>query len=261
MYLHHQEAITVITNKLKTREDVLGIIVGGSVAHGYAKEDSDIDLMLVVSDEDFRARLDSGDVSYYEKEATPYEGGYVDGKYTSISYIRQVAESGSEPARFAYRDAIVTYSEVDGLEELVAAASQYPKARKEEMIEKFYAQFEGWKWLYYEGAKRNETYLMEYAIPQFVLFAGRLILAHNEVVYPYHKWFMTVLGEAIDKPEGLIEQMDAVLKTKSPEHVEQLFDNVNQFRTWPKNEKGWHVRFMLDSELNWLSGYVPIADA
>lgn len=46
MYNHHKTAIETITNKLKSRDEILGIIVGGSVAHGFANENSDIDLML-----------------------------------------------------------------------------------------------------------------------------------------------------------------------------------------------------------------------
>ena len=41
-----------------------------------------------------------------------------------------------------------------------------------------------------------------------ILFGGRLILAHNEILYPFHKWFMRVLGSAPNKPEWLMECID-----------------------------------------------------
>ncbi|MFE5318220.1 nucleotidyltransferase domain-containing protein [Paenibacillus sp. NPDC056579] len=260
MYPHHQTAIEMVTNKLKVKEEILAVIVGGSVAHGFAKEDSDIDLMLVVSDERYYALLESGDIHYHETESTPYDGGYVDGKYTSISYIKKVAESGSEPARFAFKDAIVSYSEIIGLEELVQAASRYPIERKNETMEKFHAQFEGWRWMFYEGLKKNEPYVIEFSVTNFVLFAGRLILAYNEVVYPYHKWFMKVLEGVNNQPNDLILIMNNVLKNKSKESVEVLYECVAKFYQWPRSEKGWHIRFMLDSELNWMTGHVPVAD-
>ncbi|WP_315793416.1 nucleotidyltransferase domain-containing protein [Paenibacillus sp. BIC5C1] len=260
MYPHHQTAIQTITDKLKVKEEILAVIVGGSVAHGFAKEDSDIDLMLVVSDEHYRSLLESGDIHYHETESTPYDGGYVDGKYTSISYIKKVAESGSEPARFAFKDAIVSYSEIIGLEELVQAASRYPIERKNETMEKFHAQFEGWRWMFYEGLKKKEPYVIEFSATNFVLFAGRLILAYNEVVYPYHKWFMKVLEGVNNKPNDLHVIINNVLKDKSKESVEVLYECVTQFHQWPQSEKGWHIRFMLDSELNWMTGHVPVAD-
>ena len=142
MYSHHKIAIETITNKLKSRDEVLGIIIGGSVAYGFANEKSDIDVMLVLSDEDYEKALKSGDINYFETEATPYEGGYVDGKCTSVDYIKKVAKFGSEPARFAFKDAFVSYSKINRLDQLVEDASKYPIEGKNENIEKFYAQFE-----------------------------------------------------------------------------------------------------------------------
>ncbi|MDF2985280.1 MAG: hypothetical protein K0R50_790 [Eubacterium sp.] len=260
MYNHHKIAIETITNKLKSREEVLGIIIGGSVAHGFANENSDIDLMLVLSDRDYEEAIRSGDINYYETEATPYEGGYVDGKCTSVDFIKKVAELGSEPAKFAFKDAFVSYSSINGLEQLVKDASRYPVERKTENIEKFYAQFEAWKWYYYEGLKRNNTYLLDLSISNFVLFAGRLILAHNETLYPYHKWFLRVLESVQNKPDDLMLHIKGVLENKTKDSVETLYNSITSYNKWTSTDKSWSTRFMLDSELNWMSGYVPVAD-
>ena len=120
MYKHHITAIETITNKLKARDEVLGVIIGGSIAHGFASEDSDVDIMIVLSEEDYKKALKENTVFYYEKESCDYEGGYVDGKCTSIDYIKKVAEFGSEPARFAFQGAFVSYSKVNGVEQLIA---------------------------------------------------------------------------------------------------------------------------------------------
>lgn len=260
MYNHHKLAIETITNKLKQREDVLGIIIGGSVAHGFAAENSDIDLMLVMSEENYKKALEEENFNYYETEATPYKGGYVDGKCTSVDFIKKTAARGSEPAKFAFKDAFVSYSKIEGLEQLVSEASRYPVERKLENMEKFYAQFEAWRWYFYEGVKRNNEYLITTAISNYVLFAGRLVLTYNETLYPYHKWFFKVLEGVEKKPENLIEQMNKVIKEKSEEAVELLFNSIVNFHTWSSTTKEWPVRFMQDSELNWLIGNVPVAD-
>ena len=57
MYQHHREAIEKITEKLRNRKEVQGVIVGGSVAHGFATESSDIDLMIVLSDVDYERAI------------------------------------------------------------------------------------------------------------------------------------------------------------------------------------------------------------
>lgn len=200
MYSHHKIAIETITNKLKSRDEVLGIIIGGSVAHGFANEKSDIDLMLVLSDKDYEEALKSGNINYFETESTPYEGGYVDGKCTSVDYIKN------------------------------------------------------------EGLKRNNKYLMDISISNFVLFAGRLILAYNETLYPYHKWFLKVLEGVKNKPDNLLLYINNVLENKTGESIETLYNSIIGCNKWSSSDKHWCIRFMLDSELNWMNGYVPIAD-
>ena len=260
MLQHHKDAIRTITEKLKVRKEILGVIVGGSVAHGFAREDSDIDLMIVLSDEDYRNALENQEINYFETEACPYEGGYVDGKYTSVDFIRRVARSGSEPARFAYKDAFVSYSRIEGLEQLVREASRYPVERKAENMTKFYAQFEAWKWYFYEGLKRNNRYLMDYALSNYILFAGRLLLAYNETLYPYHKWFLQVLEGVKHKPENIMTDISNVLEQRSGEAVEALYKSITEFSSWSSSDKHWCIHFMLDSELNWMDGQVPVGD-
>ena len=260
MYEHHKKAIETITNKLKLRSDILGIIVGGSVAHGFANENSDIDLMIVLSDEDYAKALQSGEIGYYETESTPYEGGYVDAKFTSVDFIKKVGISGSEPARFAFKDAFVSYSKINGLDKLVKDAARYPLEEKNDKIEKFFAQFQAWKWYYSEGIKRNNKYLIDFSIANFTLFAGRLILAHNEALYPFHKWFLKVLEGVANKPDNLLNYMNNVLENKTEESVEILYSSIINYNKWSSTDKEWTTRFMLDSELNWMSGQVPIAD-
>jgi len=56
-----------------------------------------------------------------------------------------VAQCGTEPAKFAFKDAFVTFSRISNLDQLVADASRYPVEKKKENIEKFHAQLEAWK--------------------------------------------------------------------------------------------------------------------
>lgn len=259
MYKHHNDAIRAATEKLGKQENVRGVIIGGSVAHGFAMENSDVDVMIVYSDEEFEERLKSGDVAYFETDSTHYEGGYIDGKATSAGFIKKVAERGSEPARFAYKDAIVTLDRQGGLEDLVRAASRYPVEHKRENIEKFYAQLQTWRWYYYEALKRGNRYLTEISITNYVLFAGRLILASNETLFPYHKWFMRVLEGCPNKPEGFMPCLYAILEQKKAEHIERLYNLIAEFTDWP-NDKRWPARFMLDTELSWMNGTPAVGE-
>jgi len=95
---------------------------------------------------------------------------------------------------------------------------------------------------------------------QFILFGGRLILAYNEVLYPYHKWFLTVLEGAKDRPADLLNDICNLNKAPIAENIEAFYEKVKTFQPRTDNPFGWPAQFMLDSELNWMDGRPPIDD-
>ncbi|MEB7713673.1 nucleotidyltransferase domain-containing protein [Kluyvera cryocrescens] len=54
MYQHHRDTIEKAIKKLSKDKKILTALPGGSVAHGFAAESSDIDLMLILSEEDYQ---------------------------------------------------------------------------------------------------------------------------------------------------------------------------------------------------------------
>lgn len=99
-----------------------------------------------------------------------------------------------------------------------------------------------------------------FSVNKMVLFAGRLILAHNRILYPYHKWFLKTLETAPKKPVGLIDLMIKAVSGYQEEDVRGLFESVNSYTDWIKPSEGWAVRYNLDSEYNWLDHPAPIED-
>ena len=260
MYSHHEESITRTTDHFANDPEVLALILGGSIAHGFAGPSSDIDVMMLLSDADYEKRRANGEVMFYDASLCAYAGGYVDGKYLGVSFLNRVAASGSEPARFAFQDARVLFSRIDGLDAVLRAITRYPVEHKADRIRRFYAQLEAWHWYTHEGLKRNNPYLSSAALGKLVLFGGRMILAHNELLYPYHKWFMNVLESAHNKPGDLLECIAAAYAHPSMESVTRLYETVKNFRAWETPELYWPNQFMLDSELNWLNGHTPVDD-
>lgn len=260
MYRHHEETIKNISEKLSKRNDVLGLLVGGSIAHGYETEISDVDIMILISDENYYIRKKSGDLHYWENDSCTYKDGYIDGKYICINFLKKVAECGSEPARFAFDGSIVAFSKIDGLQELINQIKTYPRKNKPENIKRFYAQLEAWKWYYYEALKHKNEYLLNISISNIVLFGGRLILAHNEILYPYHKWFLKAIESAKNKPEDFLLMIENIYTYKNEESIETFYKSITNYTTWEIGDFDWAAQFVVDSELNWLDGNVPIAD-
>lgn len=260
IFRHHQETIDRAADAFRREDNVLAFVVGGSVAHGLATEKSDVDVFLVISDEEYNERLKTGQLTFSNRELSTYEGGYIDAKYMTVDFLKEVAERGSEPARFAFKDAFVVFSRVGGLDELLSEASRYPVEQKLEKIEKFCAQFEAWKWFIGEAKKIRDAYLLSQAVSNYVLFAGRLILAFNEELYPFHKWFLRVLGGVANKPPGLMEQIDLVLTRREDDDVERLYKMITEFTDWGFKKRDWPNRFLVDCELAWMNECAAVAD-
>lgn len=163
MHPHHRESSARVAERIAADPEVRALILGGSVAHGFAAPGSDIDVMLVVADEEYEQRLREGRLQYFDSEVCTYEGGYVDGKYLGESFLARVEASGSEPARFAFADAEVLFSRLypyhkwflrvleaspdrpADLLERIAALHQSPTAENAFAFYQCVAQFRPWE--------------------------------------------------------------------------------------------------------------------
>ena len=116
------------------------------------------------------------------------------------------------------------------------------------------------QWFVGEAEKRGDAYLMMHASSQLVLFGGRMILAHNRMLYPFHKWFTTMLRRAPDKPENFLTLMDGLLAEPSKARADAFCECLFNFTEWDIPGEGWGVRFMHDSEWTWRNGSPAIED-
>jgi hypothetical protein len=260
MFPHHIQTIQNVTDYFQRDPDVLAVLLSGSIAHGFETARSDVDLMIFIPEESHREHVRRAQVTFFNRELATYEGGYVDGKYLSPSFVQQVLERGSEPARFAFEGARVLFNKIPDFEEKIGRVAEYPLAGKAERIKRFYAQFEAWRWYCGEALKQGNPYLLGTSVSRLILFGGRLILAHNEMLYPYHKWFLNVLEKAQDKPADLLACIRALSGSPTIEHIERFYEKVQTFQIWSEDPHGWPVQFMLDSEWNWMDGKTPVDD-
>lgn len=260
MFPHHQATIQRTIDYFRAQPNIRALLLAGSIAHGFAEEASDVDVLMIVSDEEHQQRAAIGDLTFFNPELSTYPDGYVDGKFLSQSFLAQVEERGSEPARFAFADARILFSDIDGLGEQLQRIAQYPRSKKIERISRFKAQLEAWHWFASEADKKRNDYLMSLAINKLLLFGGRMTLAHNELLYPYHKWFFAMLERAEHKPAHLIETMRALSRQPSYAGATELYTLINEFRTWESDGVRWPNHFLHDNELTWMHGSPQIDD-
>lgn len=260
MFPHHEAAVANVVARFSADDEVLAIVLAGSIAHGYATASSDVDILLVVSDLRLAELESQSATAFSDVELAGYEGGYIDVKYVSPGYIDLVAERGSEPARFAFEGARVVFSRVEGIEARLHAASRYPLEVKLDRVARFAAQLDAWRWMAGEAGKKNDPYLAAAATSRVVLFAGRLLLAHNERLYPFHKWFLRELDAAPLKPEGIVELMRTASASPSAAGAEAVADAVFGFREWERGDVSWPNHFIHDTEQAWVRDAASVGD-
>ena len=260
MYSHHEAAIARVIARYRDEPGVLGILLAGSLAHGTATGNSDVDVMLVVSNEELAERRANNATAVSDVELARYPNGYIDVKYVSLGYIDEVSLRGSEPARFAFKGAKVLFSRIEGLEGGIAGAARYPIEVQADRIARFAAQLEAWTWMAGEAQRKENPYLLATSVSRVALFGGRMLLAHNRVLYPFHKWFLRSLESAPDKPEGIVELIRSVTAQPTAEGAVAISESVLGFREWPRGGIDWPNHFIHDTEQAWLRDAAAIED-
>jgi predicted nucleotidyltransferase len=260
IYPHHQAAINNLVKEYENDQRFLALIIGGSVAKGCARKDSDVDFMMVVTDEEFQQRKANNDFFINRTDLTDYEGGYVDGKIIDMDYLYDVAEKGNDPTRVAFDSVFVAFSHVEGLQELLKRITVYPEAEREERMKTFYCMAFIQNWLMNEASRHDNLYTKTRASSQLVLFASRLILAYNRVLFPYHKWMLFYVEKCEQKPEKFLNHIQELLEKPSSTTANTLFESLKSFRDWGVSDLEAYTWFMKDVEWSWRNDTTPLED-
>jgi hypothetical protein len=258
---HHRQSIQRLADHFASQEGYLAVIIGGSVAKGVESEYADIDAILVARDSLYEDLERENRLGYFSTAFCDYPGGYIDGKIVNLDYLREAAERGNEPTRAAFSGAFAAYSASPEVDALLARIPVYQKSEQAGKMRSFYGQFEAAFWYLGEAVKRGDRYLLLHAASDLVLFGGRLILAHNEILYPYHKLFLGELERAPEKPENLMRLISNLVEEPGAETAYAYREAIRTFRQWADPPEPWNLRFIEDTELAWLAGRPYIGDA
>ena len=258
---HHASSIENLIAAMEPDPSVLALLLTGSIAHGFARPDSDIDVAIVVAPEEYERRRADERLHYNNTALCTYPG-YIDGKYLDVRFLRLVGERGSDPARYAFKDCRILFSRLPDLERLLADIVRFPVEQKRARIDRFAAQLLAWRWYYTEAIRQENPYLRHLAIQKVVLFSCRIVLTENEVLYPYHKWLLRVVASAPRQPAGFASLLEEALTSDSRDIVESLCRAVFDFASIDQAAANavWPTRFMRDTELSWVEHEAPIDD-
>jgi len=259
---HHATSIRNLVAAFEQDPSILALILGGSIAHGFAKPDSDIDVAIVVEPAEYQRRQRDNQLHYNNRTLCTYEKGYIDGKYLDVDFLRLVAAKGSDPARYAFKDGRILFSRLPDLEPLLAEIVKYPVGKKRDRIDRFAAQLLAWRWYYSQGVRQESPYLIGLALQKLALFSCRIVLAENELLYPYHKWMLRVAESALRRPAGFPASIKGLLTGHSWPQVDDYCQGILAFAglSFAEVDAIWPTRFMKDTELKWATAEPYIDD-
>lgn len=257
---HHAAAVAAFAERFAADDEFVASLLVGSLVHGHGRSESDVDVILVATEDAFERRRREGRLAFVIRELATWPGGYVDVKVTSRSLLARVAARGSDPARYAFRDAVVLQTRDPAIGDLLARVARFPVEQQADRERRFLAQVLAWTWFMEQAEVHANAYLTTVAVGKLVLFACRVVLNANGALYPYHKWLLRETEAQPRQPDGFADLVAEALARPSVASARRLKDAVVAFVGPGAAAVDWPNQFMVDSEFNWLEHEAPIDD-
>lgn len=237
-YPHHREAVKELISIFREKEGVIALVFGGSVAKHMEREDSDIDAMVIVTEEFYeRKRKVNCIAECISMGYCAYPGGYFDVKYMTKDYIRDAAEKGSEPTRNSFIGSHVLFSADEEVTELVSRIPVFQKQEFEEKMLSFFSNLQ-LNYNYFWKACRPEGYMKLKVASEIVYSLYRMVLQENEILFPCNRRLEQFVKLAPDQPEHLVEYCEEFCRTLEDDPLDKALE------AW----KAWtHYQYPTDS--------------
>lgn len=252
MYAHHAESLQNMIDYFSGREEIIALVFGGSVAKGCERPDSDLDAMVVVTDEYYAQREKENRVTETISGYCTYEGGYFDVKYMTKAFIAAAADHASEPTRNSFIGARVLFSRDPEIPGIVARIPVFQKQERADKELSFFANLM-LNYHYFWKACEPDGYMRLHVAGQVVYSIYRMILQENEILFPCNRRLEEFVENAPKKPENIVSLCRAFCREQSDtlcDAVYQAFIGWTSFDT-KTDYNALLSRYSLDYEQWW----------
>jgi hypothetical protein len=252
MYKHHEESIQNLIKYFSNREEIIAAILGGSVAKGVAREDSDIDAMIVVTPEYYEKRKKENIVVECISGMCTYEEGYFDLKYYTKEFIQAAASCGSEPARNAYLGAYTLFSKDPEIPGIVAKIPIFQESEIDEKLLSFYSSL-CLHYDYFWPLAKDNPYMKIRTAAEITYCCYRIILQENKILFPCNRRLEEFVSKAPNKPEDILELGKEFLTKLDDDSAKKFVDATTQWMSYvpPKDYNEILTCYTKDYELWW----------
>ena len=220
MYPHHIESAQKLREYFEGQEGVIAVVLDGSTVKGNARPDSDIDAIIVVTEEKYAELAAQNRLAEVIPGHCTYEGGYFDIKYKTKAILRRAAEFASEPTRNAYVKAQVLCTTDAEIPALVAAIERYPEHTVADKIRCFCANLQLNRGYFLNIVPEDNSYMRAHLAQEIVYSVYRLILIENRALCPCNRRLEETVRACKKRPDDILELGKAFLQEITVERCE-----------------------------------------
>lgn len=184
---------------------MIAIVLDGSIVKGNARPDSDVDAIVVVTQEKYEALKAENRLAEVIAGHCTYEGGYFDIKYKTKRIMERAALHASEPTRNAFVKAKVIYATDSEIQPLVEKIASYPEAERAEKVKCFNANLQLNRGYFLYCVKEDNAYMRAHLAQEIVYSVYRLILAENRELFPCNRRLEGTVQKCKRRPENILD--------------------------------------------------------
>ncbi|HWV50703.1 MAG TPA: nucleotidyltransferase domain-containing protein [Microbacterium sp.] len=252
-----QRALDAYVAQVAADSETVGVVVIGSVARGTEREDSDVDVYLVVTPEAFARSTAADRWAWIDRYGLDYPGSYIDVKLADLDYLRTAVERADDPTRASFAGARVVFSRTDELATLVERISALGDDVWAGRIRSHVAQahLHGGYFLR-QADERDDPFLLQHAGVHLTLAAARAALASAHRLMPGPKYIHRLVRE-VPSPDGFVAAWDAVVADPGIRTANALIEILDDWLGRDQTRDESLSVFIRDNELAWLRGTIP----
>lgn len=252
MLQHHKESLENLKHYFSSQPETIAIVFGGSVAKGNERPDSDLDAMIVVSEEVYQRRVAENATAETIRGMCTYEGGYFDVKYMTKQYLAEAADKASEPTRNSFLKSRVIYSTDPEIEEIVSRIPVFQESEREDKMLSFYSNF-FLNYGYFLKGCNADGYMRLHAIGEVIYSVYRMILQQNAILFPCNRRLEETVEQAPDKPENIVALGRQLAAEQTMEAADAFAAAFRAWNRWtpPDGGAGLLSRYVQDFEQWW----------
>lgn len=220
MYKHHELSIKNM-EKYFREHNAIALLLVGSVAKETEREDSDLDGIVILSEEKYAEKEKNYTTTETIDGLCTYEGGYFDIKYMTKQYLKDLAEKGSEPARNGFAKAKIIFCNDAEIEDILPRIPLFQNKEKEEKLLSFYSNF----WLNYHYFLKScsiDGYMKIHTISEIIYSIYRMILQENEILFDCNR-------QLEQQVESISENTDELVRLGRKLEISQNIPDADSF--------------------------------